>query len=234
MLSTSETPAAVPARLQRSTGAVRVSFKRDGGGTVLDRLFQQGCYKALEAILINTSGGLTDGDRLSCIASWQANTKALITTQAAERIYRSRGGAANVDSRLQIDERASACWLPQETLLFDRGRLDRTTPRDRACSPRTVSYSAAPAWANRRRPAGFATGGESAWRENSCLPTVSSSTTTGSAGWTITWRARRSPAERARWRRSSTSATTAQRFWTAFDRRWPGVMSSAGRRISGR
>ena len=124
-------------RLQRSSGNVRLSFRRRGPKTVLDQLHQQGCYKARfptrteqrtsEAILINTSGGLTDGDELSCRAAWHSDSAALITTQAAERIYRSRQESAVVRSNLTIGERATACWLPQETILFDGGRLDRVT-----------------------------------------------------------------------------------------------------------
>jgi urease accessory protein len=129
--------AGTAARLQRSSGTVRLSFKRRGPKTVLDELHQQGCYKARfptptgqrisEAVLINTSGGLTDGDELSCVAAWHDDAAALITTQAAERIYRSRHESAVVRSNLTIGERATACWLPQETILFDGGRLDRAT-----------------------------------------------------------------------------------------------------------
>lgn len=132
-----EAAAASAPELQRSSGTVRLSFKRRGAHTVLDSLYQQGCYKARlpppsaeqapEAILINTSGGMTDGDHLSCIASWQPDTAALVTTQAAERIYRSREAAATVRSELHIGRDATACWLPQETILFDEGRLDRLT-----------------------------------------------------------------------------------------------------------
>ena len=78
-------------------------------------------------MLINTSGGLTDGDRLFVDAAWQADTRALVTTQAAERIYRSREGVARISTTLEVGERAAAYWLPQETILFDAGRLDRTT-----------------------------------------------------------------------------------------------------------
>lgn len=136
-------------KLQRSSGAVRVSFKRHGSKTVLDALYQQGCSKVrfpktdaqlpAEAILINTSGGLTDGDCLACSASWRADTSALITTQAAERIYRSRGATASLHCRLDIGERADACWLPQETILFDGGRLDRTMDVFMASSARLLA-----------------------------------------------------------------------------------------------
>lgn len=124
-------------RLQRSDGTVRISFKKRGPRTVLDTLYQEGCYQArfpdaealqpTEAVLINTCGGLTDGDALSCNATWQAETSAVITTQAAERIYRSRKQPATIDTKLEVGDQASACWLPQETIMFDGGRLRRST-----------------------------------------------------------------------------------------------------------
>lgn len=124
-------------RLQRSEGTVLVAFKKRGYRTVLDSLYQQGCYQArfpktdasqsTEAVLINTSGGLTDGDSLSCTAEWQAGTTAVITTQAAERIYRSREASARIETDLRVGELASACWLPQETIVFEGARLDRST-----------------------------------------------------------------------------------------------------------
>lgn len=132
-----KTSAATATKLQRSRGTVRLSFKSRGSQTALDSLYQEGCYKArfpradarqpAEAILINTSGGLTDGDFLSCDAAWHPDTRALITTQAAERIYKSRRGVATIRTRLNVGARATACWLPQETILFNEGRLDRTT-----------------------------------------------------------------------------------------------------------
>lgn len=137
MLSTTEPLVATPAELQRSSGNVRLSFKRHGARTVLDALYQEGCSKvrfprdeagrSAEAILINTSGGLTDGDSLSCTAAWGPETTALITTQAAERIYKSRDKAALVASQLKIGEHATARWMPQETILFDDARLERMT-----------------------------------------------------------------------------------------------------------
>ncbi|MEO1161867.1 MAG: urease accessory protein UreD [Pseudomonadota bacterium] len=124
------------APMQRSQGAVRISFKPSGGGTVLHDLYQQGCLKARlpkqtkpdhEAVLINTAGGLTGGDALSINVAWQPETRAAITTQACERIYRSSGEDAVIASRLTIGEDATACWLPQETILFEGARLDRRT-----------------------------------------------------------------------------------------------------------
>nr|MBA3326547.1 urease accessory protein UreD [Paracoccaceae bacterium] len=62
-----------PAPHQRARGRAEVAVSRREGAVRLDRLYQQGCAKALlprsggpapEAVLINTAGGLTGGDRI--------------------------------------------------------------------------------------------------------------------------------------------------------------------------
>lgn len=131
-------------RLQRSIGRARVGFKRRGAATVLADLHQAGCGKLrlpriaagapAEAVIINTAGGLTDGDTFEVAASWEEGAAATVTTQAAERIYRSRGGDAAVTNRLAIAPGAAALWLPQETILFDGGRIRRTLDIDVADS----------------------------------------------------------------------------------------------------
>jgi urease accessory protein len=121
--------------LQRARGVAEVSFKCGGGATRIDRLFQDGQAKIrlprtyapepLTAVLINTAGGLTGGDILTSSATWNAGTTACVTSQAAERVYRSDGADARIETRLTVGEGASAEWLPQETILFNRARLSR-------------------------------------------------------------------------------------------------------------
>lgn len=130
--------------LQRSHGCVRLQFKiRDANNdpkTVLGNLYQEGCCKvrfpqtdtnqSMEAVLINTAGGLTDGDQVSTEVDWMAETQAIVSTQAAERIYKSRHHPASINTTLSVGENARACWLPQETILFDGGRFQRDTRLD--------------------------------------------------------------------------------------------------------
>jgi urease accessory protein len=128
-------PLARPVPLARARGRLDLGFKRRGGLTVLDTLFQEGCAKvrfprqeggALPgAVLLNTAGGLTGGDRLVQSVRWGDGTAATVAGQAAERIYRSLGDAAVIETRLSVGADAVAEWLPQETILFDRARLDR-------------------------------------------------------------------------------------------------------------
>lgn len=128
-------PTALPVPLARARGRLDLGFKRRGAETVLDALFQEGCAKArfprreagafAGAVLLNTAGGLTGGDRLSQAVRWGEGTAATVAGQAAERIYRSLGDAAQIETRLTVEPGAVAEWLPQETILFDRARLDR-------------------------------------------------------------------------------------------------------------
>lgn len=126
---------AVPVRMQRAEGAARLVFHRRHGATRLKTLYQEGCVKirlpgplpgfSPEAILINTAGGLAGGDRIATEIEAAGATSATITTQACERVYRSTGEAALVTNRLAVGAGGCLAWLPQETILFDGGRLSR-------------------------------------------------------------------------------------------------------------
>lgn len=75
--------------------------------------------------MVNTSGGLTGGDRFDIEASAGTGSRLIMTTQAAERAYRSASGMARVRTHLAVAAGASLCWLPQELLVFDGAALDR-------------------------------------------------------------------------------------------------------------
>jgi urease accessory protein len=123
-----------PARLQRAHGCGRIAVKLDGR-TRLARLYQEGCAKiraprdaearGLQAVLINTAGGLTGGDRMRWEIEAGAGAELTMTTQACERIYRAADGQAEVAVALAAGDGARLAWLPQETILFDEGALSR-------------------------------------------------------------------------------------------------------------
>ncbi len=130
-------PRPAPSRMQRSAGRGRIAAKRGPTGeTRLDRLFQEGSARIrlpkshsdgrLEAVLLNTSGGMTGGDTLHWRAEAGAGTHLTLASQTAERLYRSVDGAATVDVRLHAAAGATLHWLPQETIMFDGGALRRT------------------------------------------------------------------------------------------------------------
>lgn len=136
-------------KLERASGNTRLSFKSSPRGTVLDELYQRGCSKVrfprrtnegLEAVLLNTSGGLTDGDAITNEICWRAGTRATVTTQAAERVYRAASNdVARVSTRVRVEERCVAAWLPQETIVFNGARLARTLEIDLHSSSQLVA-----------------------------------------------------------------------------------------------
>lgn len=129
-----ETPAG-PIAMPRGGGELRLELKRRDDATVLGALYQSGCLKArllrpepghcAEAVLLNTSGGIVGGDRLSQDIRWGPATHAAITTPACEKLYRAASSTATVQTFLNVAEGASAEWLPQETIVFDRARVKR-------------------------------------------------------------------------------------------------------------
>ncbi len=93
-----------------------------------------------EAVLLNTSGGLTDGDELNNSVHWRAGTQATVTTQAAERIYRAATrDFARVTTQISIDDDCIACWLPQEMIVFDGARLRRSLEIDMTSNSRLLA-----------------------------------------------------------------------------------------------
>ncbi len=95
-----------PAAPCSARGEAHVAFAHDGQTTRLADLYQKRCAKILpprvygerQAVLLNTAGG----DRLDSSAPWGRGASAIVTSQAAERIYRSLGDAGRVTNRLVV------------------------------------------------------------------------------------------------------------------------------------
>lgn len=122
--------------LQRSRGHVKIGVGCDVHmKSRLTRLLQEGCLKVrlprpqlsgwVDAVLINTSGGLTGGDVVSVEVKLSEGAQATVTTPGCERIYRSLGTMAVIHHSLDVGRGARLDWLPQETILFDQSRLQR-------------------------------------------------------------------------------------------------------------
>jgi urease accessory protein len=131
-------PEAVPrakgeARLAvaRVEGRTRIAALRLGGS--LKILFPHGMGDPLEAVLLNTAGGLTGGDRMRLGVEAGPGTHLVLTSQAAERAYRAaEGQVARVDGRIVAGPGSRVDWLPQETILFNGAGLARRMRADLA------------------------------------------------------------------------------------------------------
>ena len=80
-----------------------------------------------EVVFLNTSGGLTGGDRLHYELALDDGSEAVATTQTAERIYASSAGEAQLTVEMKVGRSARLDWLPQETILFDNASIRRRT-----------------------------------------------------------------------------------------------------------
>ena len=124
--------AAVPASV-RGDSEMRAAFAEAGGATHLVRLFERGALRLRqprtvgprEAVLVNTGGGITGGDRIALDLRIGPGADVVVTSQAAEKIYRSDGPAARIEVRASVEAGARLDWLPQETILFDGAAIER-------------------------------------------------------------------------------------------------------------
>lgn len=125
-----ETPF-VPAFV-RAAGGVRVAFEKGAFGTQPIHRAESGGYRVrfpraegCEAVIINTGGGMAGGDRMTAEMSAGPGASAVVTTQAAEKIYRSQGPDASIGVSLDLAAGSRLAWLPQEAILFSGGRMHR-------------------------------------------------------------------------------------------------------------
>jgi urease accessory protein len=94
--------------------------------------------RELEAVLINTAGGIAGGDRFDLDIAAGDKARLAVGTAAAEKVYRSLGPDAQIGIKLSAGADASLAWLPKETILFDDARLNRTIEIDLAQDARLV------------------------------------------------------------------------------------------------
>ena len=132
----------------RAAGGVALRFGNVGGQTHRLDVGESGGYRARfpttfdatsEAVLINTGGGMAGGDAMSVEVDLGSGSDAVVTSQAAEKIYRSQGADTRIETSLTVAAGASLAWLPQESILFSGARLNRRLAVDLAADARLVA-----------------------------------------------------------------------------------------------
>ncbi len=109
-------------------GSLRLRFERRGPATVV-----AGCRYTLPlqvlapvalddpaavVSILNPTGGLVGGDRLSIDVHVAAGAHAVLTTPSATRVYRAEGEPTIQTVRLSIGPRAVVEWVPDHTIPF--------------------------------------------------------------------------------------------------------------------
>ncbi len=135
-------PPAQPADLERAVGKLALVVNHSDGRDAIRDLHQSGCGRLLfparlrtdpvEAVVVNTAGGLTGGDRFDMSFKVDAGARAIVATQACEKVYASSGPPAKLSTRLTVKGGAMLRWLPQETILFEHSVLERSLTIDMA------------------------------------------------------------------------------------------------------
>ncbi|QQO19667.1 urease accessory protein UreD [Bradyrhizobium diazoefficiens] len=118
----------------RARGAVRFEVHAREGVTRRGTLHESGSLRVrfpspegegLSGVFVNTAGGIAGGDCFDVEISAADDSRLTLTTAAAEKAYRATGPAAQLNIALKVGAGAHLSWMPQETILFDRARVQR-------------------------------------------------------------------------------------------------------------
>ena len=119
----------------RAVGRIVLSVAAESGHTRRTRVFEQGSLRVrfpkaaageCEAVIVNTAGGIAGGDHFDLDFQLGEGARLVVSGAAAEKVYRSLGPNAEIMLRLKVAAGAHLRWLPQETILFDQARLNRS------------------------------------------------------------------------------------------------------------
>ena len=122
----------VPAYL-RSKSQISARFGRVRGLTRVNDVYEAGCCRLkfprsqrdCHGVIVNTAGGMTGGDEALWSYTLDAGARVELTTQSAEKIYRSDRDPARVSISIKLGKRAVLAWLPQEVILFNGANFSR-------------------------------------------------------------------------------------------------------------
>jgi urease accessory protein len=116
-----------PARVGRD-GALRLRFERRGSATIVTGCRYTLPLQALAPValddpsavisILNPTGGLVGGDRLSIDVEATTGAHAVLTTPSATRVYRTDGDDATQSVKIAIGPRAAVEWVPDHTIPF--------------------------------------------------------------------------------------------------------------------
>ncbi|WP_280548109.1 urease accessory protein UreD [Halomonas sp. 11-S5] len=124
-------------------GVTRMTRSRHLGPLRVQRPFYpEGRPGACHVYLLHPPGGLVSGDALSITAGVGANAHVLLTTPAANKLYKadSHGVAWSQKTRLGVADGGILEWLPQETLAFDGSRGEQSTAIELEGSARCLGW----------------------------------------------------------------------------------------------
>jgi len=103
-----------------------LTSRKSHGPLVIQRPFYPE-DRVCHVYLLHPPGGVVGGDRLQIHVDTVEESRALITTPAAGKFYRSGGSTVLQYVHLSVRQGASFEWLPQENIFFNGARVEMIT-----------------------------------------------------------------------------------------------------------
>jgi urease accessory protein len=142
----------IPAARVGRDGALHLCFERRGSGTVLARCRSVLPLQVLVPValadaaavvsMLNPTGGLLGGDRLTIDVEVGAGAHACLTTPSATRVYRASSGPAIQGVHLTLGPGAAAEWVPDHTIPSAGAALRQSLQVEAAHGARLIAVDA--------------------------------------------------------------------------------------------
>jgi urease accessory protein len=135
-------------------GRLSLELSRTEHGTQLSRSSHEGPLRIQRVLkpegnecphiyLLHPPGGVVGGDRLHTSVELGAFAQVLLTTPAAQKLYRSQGASAEVSNQLRLGQGARLEWLPSETLAFSAAQARISTRVELAADAAFIGWDIA-------------------------------------------------------------------------------------------
>ncbi|MFH1035503.1 MAG: urease accessory protein UreD [Pseudomonadota bacterium] len=118
--------------LRERDGRTVLGLNRHQGPLMVQRPFYPQGEPGCHLYILHPPGGVVAGDGLAISARLRPGARALITTPAAGKVYRSLGAQSLVEQTLAVEAGAALEWLPLETIVYDQARAVLKTRVDLA------------------------------------------------------------------------------------------------------
>jgi urease accessory protein len=113
--------------LEKAEHGTRLARSAHEGPLRIQRVLTPEGPRCPHIYLLHPPGGVVGGDCLQTEVSLGPDAELLLTTPAAQKLYRSAGARSQISNVLRLAEGAKLEWLPSETLAFSAANAQVTT-----------------------------------------------------------------------------------------------------------
>lgn len=113
--------------LEQQNGRTVLARRSHYGPLAVQRPFYPETDGTCHIYLLHPPGGIVGSDELQIEVNLDRDTKCLVTTPGASKLYRSNGATASITNVLTVAEQGMLEWMPQEAIAFSGSRSTATT-----------------------------------------------------------------------------------------------------------